>query len=162
MRATTILFHPQITNLAVIGFEDGSIRTVHIEDHSSQLQFTTLQTRRPQFSWFENASIRSILPHPVEYFQFIVCDEVIFLILYYTQRGNMFLWNSQQVAGYQCSGISIDVIEKAFSPAVLAMSSKSSKSSDKSTDILTFTVGGGHAIRSVSIKDREWTNKKVL
>ena len=77
----------------------------------------------------------------------------------------MFLWNSQQVAGYQCSGISIDVIEKAFSPAVLAMSSKSSKlskSSNKSTDILTFAVGGGHVIRSVSIKDREWTSKKVL
>ena len=159
MRATTILFHPQITNLAVIGFEDGSIRTVHIESNSSQLQFATLHTKRPQFSWFENTSIRSILPHPIEHSHFIVCDEVFFLFLYYIQRGNMFLWNSQQIAGYQCSGISMDVIEKAFSPTVLTMSSKSSS---QSTDILTFAVGGGHAIRSVSMKDSEWTSKKVL
>ena len=68
--------HPLHNNILLLGFEDGSIRTVHLEERSEGLHFHVMNVMRPQLSWFENTPIRSIVVDGLNQREFVICDEV--------------------------------------------------------------------------------------
>ena len=76
VRATALTVHPLHNNSLLLGFEDGSIRTVHLEEKNGQLHFHVMNVMKPQLSWFENTPIRSIVVDRCSQREFVICDEV--------------------------------------------------------------------------------------
>lgn len=74
IRATSITFHPSQRNMVLIGFEDGSVRSVHIGDG---LEFQVMSVMRSQMSWFESTAIRSVVVNDSNPDLFMICDEVV-------------------------------------------------------------------------------------
>lgn len=59
-----------------IGYDDGSVRTIHIEEGDERLHFHVIGVLRSQLSWFESTPIRSIACSESNPYELVVCDEV--------------------------------------------------------------------------------------
>ena len=78
MRATCFTIHPSLSNTLLIGYEDGSIRTIHIQrTNQNKLEFHSVNLLRPQKSWFDSCSIRAIQLQQNYPNELIIVDEVI-------------------------------------------------------------------------------------
>lgn len=60
----------------MVGFEDGSVRMIRMEDGLDQLKFHVINVMKPQLSWFDNTPIRSILTQRSNDAEFAIFDEV--------------------------------------------------------------------------------------
>ena len=77
MRATCLTIHPYLSNTLLVGYEDGSIRTLHIQQTpQNTLEFHSVNLLRPQKSWFDSCPVRAIRFQHDYPNQFLIVDEV--------------------------------------------------------------------------------------